>query len=563
MTPDANATQQGSTSPSSDQRHVSVAHSTPGDREEGENVNATGDGGEGGTPVEQGEGSVGGGGTSGGESSKKRKIPPTEERRSSARGVANLTPEQLAKKRANDREAQRSIRQRTKNQMEGYERRIRELTSQQPYQELQQVIRQKEMVEQENLDIKKRLSQVIALITPILGAHGFEIPQLPPQPNYSPPNRPNSANRNASTPNSIASPNTVAGPSWPASSASMPVAPTQDSRSFIQSQQTQQLAQQRHEMAHNLELGPERLGLDFLLDEGQRGKIPIPPPGPLETTGFQQMQRPADSMSPIHQRNNSTASSTTNYNTPNNSSGSGSGSETNGFSAPIRNGPPTCPLDSLLLDFLQERQAAALEGLPTPKLVGPVYPSVSSLLNPSRGITSHPVSKVFTDILATFPDLSTLPERVAVLYIMFLLMRWQIHPSQANYDRLPSWITPRPSQLFTPHPAWIDHLPWPKMRDILVRDYNPRDYLFDNFFIPFTGTLSVNWPYEPTDALLNSGGGSGGSGLGLSEEGELLINPVFERHLRRLENWSLGPQFASAFPGLRDTYRVKMEGDRR
>ncbi|KAF7959965.1 hypothetical protein EAE96_001567 [Botrytis aclada] len=341
----------------------------------------------------------------------------------------------------------------------------------------------------------------------------------------------------------------------------MPVAPTQDSGPFIQSQQTQQLAQQRHEMAHNLELGPERLGLDFLLDEGQRGKIPIPPPGPLETTGFQQMQRPAENMSPIHQRNNSTASSTTNYNTPNPSSASGS--EVNGFSAPIRNGPPTCPLDSLLLDFLQERQAAALEGLPTPKLVGPAYPSVSSLLNPSRGITSHPVSKVFTDILATFPDLSTLPERVAVLYIMFLLMRWQIHPSQANYDRLPSWITPRPSQLFTPHPAWIDHLPWPKMRDILVRDYNPRDYLFDNFFIPFTGTLSVNWPYEPTDALLNSGGGSGGSGLGFSEEGELLINPVFERHLRRLENWSLGPQFASAFPGLRDTYRVKMEGDRR
>ena len=343
----------------------------------------------------------------------------------------------------------------------------------------------------------------------------------------------------------------------------MAVAPAQDSRPFIQSQQTQQLAQQRYEMAHNLELGPERLGLDFLLDEGQRGKIPIPPPGPLETTGFQQIQRSTESMSPIHQRNNSTASSTTNYNTPNPSSVSGSGSELNGFSAPIRNGPPTCPLDNLLLDFLQERQAAALEGLPTPKLVGPAYPSVSSLLNPSRGITSHPVSKVFTDILATFPDLSTLPERVAVLYIMFLLMRWQIHPSQANYDRLPSWITPRPSQLFTPHPAWIDHLPWPKMRDILVRDYNPRDYLFDNFFIPFTGTLSLNWPYEPTDALLNSGSGNGGSGLGFSEEGELLINPVFERHLRRLENWSLGPQFASAFPGLRDTFRVKTEGDRR
>jgi hypothetical protein len=44
---------------------------------------------------------------------------------SSSRGVANLTPDQLAKKRANDREAQRAIRERTKNQIENLERRIR------------------------------------------------------------------------------------------------------------------------------------------------------------------------------------------------------------------------------------------------------------------------------------------------------------------------------------------------------------------------------------------------------------------------------------------------------
>jgi hypothetical protein len=91
---------------------------------------------------------------------------------SSSRGVANLTPDQLAKKRANDREAQRAIRERTKNQIESLERRIRDLTSQQPYQELQHVLRQKEAVEAENADIKKRLTSVLALIQPILGQHG-------------------------------------------------------------------------------------------------------------------------------------------------------------------------------------------------------------------------------------------------------------------------------------------------------------------------------------------------------------------------------------------------------
>jgi len=320
-----------------------------------------------------------------------------------------------------------------------------------------------------------------------------------------------------------------------------------DPRAYAQAQQrtqTQQLNQQKYDLEHNLDMGPERLGLDFLLDGHQRiNKISNGASEPAPSN-FQQMFR--DHESPMHNRSSSVTSS--NYNGGELMGHSGH----SGHSAPIRNSPPTCPLDSLLLDFLTERQQQAADGVATPRLVGPAYPSVSSLLNPSRGIQSHPLSKVFTDILGTFPDLSTLPEKVAVLYIMFLIMRWQISPTQENYDRLPDWMAPRPSQLFTPHPAWIDHLPFPKMRDRLVREYNPRDYLFDNFFIPFTATLSVNWPYEPTDCLLSS-----------PENDDLMINPVFERHLRRLDNWSLGPVFAKSFPGLADTFRVKIDGDRR
>lgn len=101
-------------------------------------------------------------------------IPDAKKRRTgtSSRGVANLTPDQLAKKRANDREAQRAIRERTKNTIESLQSQIRELTSQQPYQELQNVLRQKELVEAENADIKRRLASALALIQPILGQQG-------------------------------------------------------------------------------------------------------------------------------------------------------------------------------------------------------------------------------------------------------------------------------------------------------------------------------------------------------------------------------------------------------
>lgn len=98
-------------------------------------------------------------------SNKKRRGPT-----SSSRGVANLTPSQLAKKRENDREAQRAIRERTKTQIEKLERTIRELTIQQPYQELQHAIQQKEAVEAENRDIKRRLFAILDLIQPLL--HG-------------------------------------------------------------------------------------------------------------------------------------------------------------------------------------------------------------------------------------------------------------------------------------------------------------------------------------------------------------------------------------------------------
>ena len=91
---------------------------------------------------------------------------------SGSRGVANLTPEQLSKKRANDREAQRAIRERTKGQIESLERRIQELTSQQPYQELQHAIQQKEIIEAENEDIRKKLRSVMNILQPLLGNHG-------------------------------------------------------------------------------------------------------------------------------------------------------------------------------------------------------------------------------------------------------------------------------------------------------------------------------------------------------------------------------------------------------
>lgn len=455
-----------------------------------------------------------------------------------------------------DREAQRAIRERTKLTIESLERRIRELTSQQPYQELQAALRAKEAVEAENADIKRRLASIMAMIHPLITQCPSEQPALPspghsflpgpanPTTTATTPGTQSNVANNISTPSSAASPSGSVDPytQWnsAASTSSGPVAPQAQAYRA-------QLSQQRHDLAHGLELGSERLGLDFLLDQakGSGSAQSIPNGGTYDPANYR--QPPPHPSSPYARASGVARDATVQSNIDPALQNAIDPALTSGHSTAIKNCAPTCPLDSLLLDFLQERRQRAAEGFPPHEIIGPRYPSIVSLLNPTRD--THPLTKLFIDILNTFPNINQLPERVGVLYVMFLIMRWQIEPSQDNYDRLPDFVRPLPSQLYNAHPAWVDHLPFPAMRDKLIRDFTPPNvFPFGNFFIPFTTTLSLNWPYEDTDALLQA-----------PESDELMINPVFERHLRRRENWTLGDAFARAFPSLEGTYNLRTD----
>ncbi|CAI7674352.1 unnamed protein product [Penicillium manginii] len=431
---------------------------------------------------------------------RKRKLNST-----SSRGVANLTPDQLAKKRANDRQAQRAIRERTKTHIEALEQQVRELASQKPVLDLQAAVQQNERIRLENQELRRSLKTVMDIIQPLLAR-----PEA-------------SVTGDKSYDESIASLDT------PSPTYSAPVLGSRrnSSNGGVQSAAFRSaLDTQRHNNAHGLDLSlEERLGFNFLLDPSHN----VPKVDQIRRSSSENYRSPQPNSEPppYPQLLDYSADQ-----------------ERPAFAIPIKNTAPTCPLDSILLDFLHSRQQEAAQGIPRQKLAGPPYPSVSSLLNPEKSVYSHPVSKVFTDILRTFPDISSLPEQVAVLYTMFLIMRWQVYPTQENYDRLPEWHTPRPTQLLTAHPAWIDYVPWPRMRDRLAMSH--QDYPFENWFIPFTRGLNVNWPYEDTDCLLSAGSSD-----------ELLINPVFERHLRNLSNWSLGPLFAETYPNLVDTTQIR------
>ncbi|KAF1941442.1 hypothetical protein EJ02DRAFT_503456 [Clathrospora elynae] len=512
---------------------------------------------------------------------------PNKKRRTglNSRGVANLTPEQLARKRANDREAQRAIRERTKNQIDRLTQRIRDLESSQPYHDLQGVIREKEAVQAENVDIRKRLESVLSILQPIvrgpgglnelaIAAERSPLPVLPHHPQRDAPVQPTDPRQFHATLRDLSSHSPLNGePSPNGTEGGRPWlypsdAPTSHLRRYSNDSPGPQFEPSRPPHIQSEMPFDERLGVDFLLDNGRRTVDPnLPPP-----------QQPRPSNVSTSQHAQYAPNMVAHLTLP-------------------RNIAATCPLDVILLDFLQDRQNRAAEGVPIETLVGPHYPNFTSLAHPERNVEAHPLSKLFTDILRTFPDICGVPEQVAIVFIMFLIMRWQIEPTQENYDRLPYWVTPRPSQLFTAHPLWLDHLPWPRLRDKIIA--TQPFVSFENFFIPFTTTISLNWPYEPRDCLLpaskvhastlsttssvsasspfsthvNAGSPAGpptpqtpaiGTPGGLASIGSLpkegdqwLINPAFECHLRDLNNWTLGPSFRGTFPAFADCVKIK------
>jgi hypothetical protein len=97
------------------------------------------------------------------------------------------------------------------------------------------------------------------------------------------------------------------------------------------------------------------------------------------------------------------------------------------------------------------------------------------------------------------------------------------------------------------------------MRDRMIK--NPAAYPNERFGPLYCIGLSLNWPYDPQQCLLPRAntvqGPEATSAAVLDDDEEFMINPVFESHLRDLNNWSLGPAFAANMPELVEGVRVK------
>ncbi|KAH7112002.1 hypothetical protein EDB81DRAFT_848930 [Dactylonectria macrodidyma] len=118
--------------------------------------------------------------------------PAKTNKRKGTRSVSNLTPSQLARKRANDRKAQRAIRARTKEYIERLERGLDELKSKQSRdQTVQELLRRNKAAEDELNRLKENMGISMAsspYSTPVdddnlsTGSGAIPNPRTPPFP---------------------------------------------------------------------------------------------------------------------------------------------------------------------------------------------------------------------------------------------------------------------------------------------------------------------------------------------------------------------------------------------
>ena len=202
------------------------------------------------------------------------------------------------------------------------------------------------------------------------------------------------------------------------------------------------------------------------------------------------------------------------------------------------NTAPTTMSDQILQTFVEARwESYALQTSGRVEAY-PDKPDLSALFDGRPNRTVDETSSVVGDIIRSYTEIDTLPKKIAVHYVMSTLMRWQVLRTKASFEAMPEWLRPEPLQLEKAHPSWIDRIPWPKLRIYLIEHPTVK---FDDFVSAYSSSFNITWDYDPQHVIITTGAGEGAS---------ILINPIYEEHVRQLKNWTVEGAFRRKFPEM-------------
>lgn len=194
-------------------------------------------------------------------------------------------------------------------------------------------------------------------------------------------------------------------------------------------------------------------------------------------------------------------------------------------------------LSSLSSTDDSNRQLLSADLPPVQALISPPGNSTSPRLPPALSW----VMKCYNTLLST-RGFSLHPERLASFIVMYRFVQWQTTRSDAAYKCLYEWQRPCPAQLAIPHPQWMDFLPWPKLRERVINDQERYDSM--EFQRDYATNLRINFPYHPSKTVVNL-------------NGQLKVTELMERHLADLNVATMMRPFAEKYPELADVCRFE------
>ncbi|TKA40837.1 hypothetical protein B0A49_13026, partial [Cryomyces minteri] len=146
------------------------------------------------------------------------------------------------------------------------------------------------------------------------------------------------------------------------------------------------------------------------------------------------------------------------------------------ISIPIHNIQPlndhsSDPLSRFYTELVGAKRLLLAEGYPSDGVLGPADIDVTSLLeNRALGGFQNSPSTLCQWAVNSVRGLEgmRMPEKLATILMTARLLRWQVLSTFENYQNLPDCMKPTALQTFVPHPAWINFVPWPDIRDVLI-----------------------------------------------------------------------------------------------
>ncbi|KAI1840612.1 hypothetical protein JX265_004532 [Neoarthrinium moseri] len=457
------------------------------------------------------------------------------------RSVSTLTPAQLARKRANDREAQRAIRARTKEHIENLERELEELRSTQNRDEtVQDLLRKNRALEEELHRLRENMGIAAG------GPRGFYPPSYQsPTPRHTAPgpasdypgvdmNAYDSMHNSSDgwpsvVPGTI--PSTVSSPS--SSGATDDIGSTYFPTSAPSILDRPGLSSAMNSPTVSCISG--KTGFDDIKPE-VRHRVPATQ-HPLSSSSL-----PATSaMEHVPHVLPGVSNSMNNF-------GGAAYWETPGLIT-----PPLDHSETLLAGYIHDcRRLVTMAGVsPHPEVIfGPACPNIRRLIETHWNLASivqqtplpaspppHPLVELASTIFDN-ENLAMTLERLGTFVLFQRILAWLIQPTQDTYNALGDYFIPRPSQRTTPHSQWVDLLLWGQLRDSVIQ--RQEVYANAEFRQLYATSLRVlNWSGGPSQALVPD-----------HSSGSIYLTNSFINHVLNIGNWALEERFFRRYPEL-------------